>query len=218
VALLQPYLRQLFGRIADLGDKRRALSSALASVAAFSAIDPWHNGGWLFGFMESAEAEDRACWADEFGQCLESLSDEGIDGIWTRWLSDYWRARITGVPRPLAEDERGSVITWVPGLRSKFSEAVDLVLAARPSTLDHTTFYRLDQAEIAVKNGRETGRLLRGLLAELDSVAYDSGEVAMLANAAADNGAERADLLAIADDMARLGCSGAAGLRDRANL
>jgi hypothetical protein len=214
---LQPFMRQTFTRVAQLGGKQHAFASALASVAAFSTVDPWHNGGWLFDFMRAAPADARAHWADEFGRYMESLNEDGVDALWMRWLSDYWGERITGVPQPLDEQEKGAMVTWLAGLVPRLTEAIDRILAAPPTTLDHLVFYRLHDAEVGRRNGLEIGRLLRGLLPLLNAVTHDFGEVADLANQAADHGAEHADLLVIANEMARLGCPGAAQLRDRAN-
>ena len=213
---MQPYVRQTFRRMADLGDKQKRFGSALASVAAFSVTDPVHGEGWLFYFMQSVDAEHRANWAGEFGRYIESVSAEGAEALWTRWLSDYWTARITGVPRPLEDVEKGAMVGWVPALRPQFAEAVDRVLEAPPETLDHFTFYRLRKSGVPKSNGRDTGRLLRGLMANLNTMLYDSDEVLELATLALGHGAEPNDLLAVADDMARLGCHGAEQLRSLA--
>jgi hypothetical protein len=217
VERLQPFILQTFAHIDAIGDKHDAFVSGLASVAAFSTVDPWHANGWLFEFMRVVGPDHRAQWATDFGQYTESLSVEGIDSLWTRWLSDYWQSRITGVPRPLDEEERQAVVTWLPPLRHRIPSAVDRVMSAPPTSLSHLVFYSLHESGIADTHGPDIGRFLRALLQRLTSVIYDTGEVAMLVSAAADHGADRADLLAIAQEMARLGCTGASELRDRAN-
>ena len=216
VERLQPYLRQTFTRVATLDGRERTLVSGLASVAAFSTEDPWH-GGWLFEFMQVVAPDERARWADEFGRYIESLSAAGQEALWMRWLSEYWQERITGVPHQLDELERRAMVSWLPGLRPRLAEVIDRILAAPPATLDHFMFYRLHQARVAEENGQQIGRLLRNLLPQLTAVNFDFGEVAELANQAADNGAERDDLRVIANEMARLGCAGATELLNRAN-
>lgn len=66
--------------------------------------------------------------------------------------------------------------------------------AGTPSKLDHFTFYRLNESGLAETHGPEVGRVLRGLLRELTAIDFDSGEVAELANRAADHGASQDDL------------------------
>lgn len=217
VERMEPFLRQTFRRLHELGDDQRRFTSGLASVAAYSAADPWHGGGWLFDFMRQGGSDARAHWSGEFGRHLETLNAEGIDALWSRWLDDYWQDRLTGVPHPLDEVEKQTLVTWVPALASKVDRVVDRIVQSPPSSLDHFTFHRLRKSGIAKRHGPEIGRLLRGLLVGLAKVGFDTGEVAELATEAADHGASREDLLAIADDMARLGCAGAAALRARAS-
>lgn len=132
----------------------------------------------------------------------------GADGLWNRWLSPYWEARITGVPQPLDDGEKQAMVLWVTAFRAQLPAVIDLVLQARPSTLDHFAFYRLKQSGIASTNGIEVGRLLRGLMSNLQAIAWDTGEVMDVAQEAMSHGAEPADILAVAQDMVRLGCTG----------
>jgi hypothetical protein len=55
--------------------------------------------------------------------------------------------------------------------------------------------------------------LLRGLLANVHAISWDSGEVMEIAKEALNHGAMPADMLAVAEDMVRLGCVGADELR-----
>ncbi len=103
---MKPYVRQSIGRIDTLGEQADRFSAALAAVAVFSQVDPWHDENWLFHFMKDAAAPNRAHRAGDFGRFAESGSQEGADGLWSRWLSACWEARITGVPQPLDDGEK----------------------------------------------------------------------------------------------------------------
>ena len=127
---------------------------------------------------------------------MDSLAVAGVEALWERWLSDYWRARITGVPRQREESERQPMVAWLGPLAPRLALAIDRVISA-PSTLDAFTFYRLRESGIAMTAGEEIGGFLRRLLPNLTAVTHDFGEVSELANQAADHGAVRADLLAI---------------------
>ena len=120
---------------------------------------------------------------------------------------------MTGVPQPLDEAEKQAMVLWLCPLTRQFPAPVDLVLAAAPKTLDHYVFHRLHQSGVAESNGPEVARLLRGVMATLDTVLYDGGEVLELVTIALNNGAAPSDVLAVADDMMRLGCAGAEHLR-----
>ena len=210
---MRPYVLQTIGRIAQLGEQADRFSSALAALAAFSQVDPWHAQGWLFHFMKDVAAQQRAHWAGDLGRYAESLSPPGAEGLWSHWLSDYWDARITGVPQPLDDTEKQAMVLWVVALRAHLPAAIDLVLKAPPSTIDHYAFYRLKQSGIAATSGGEVGRLLRGLMASLQTISWDTGEVMDIAREALTHGAVLADMLAVAEDMVRLGCAGGDELR-----
>jgi hypothetical protein len=211
---MQPFLLQTFDRIAELGDQENAFISRLAAVAAFSPADPWRNAGWVFELMRRLGPEHRKDWAREFGLYVESLATSGADALWERWVSDYWAARLTGVPQPLADGERMQMITWVWSFRGHLAEATRHVLEAPPVTLNHYTFHHLRHVGMAESNGFQTGRLLRGLLHAAGEIEYDTGELLEFSTAAFRNGAEPGDLLAVAEDMARLRCHGAEALRE----
>lgn len=214
---MQPFVRLTFGRMDALGEQQGAFGTALAGIAAYSQVDPWHNNGWLFQFVSEVGEEQRAGWASDFGRFIESLSADGINALWNRWLSDYWDSRITGIPRPLSDVERRAMVAWLCGLKVLLSTAVDRVLAAPPTLLDHYTFYRLAQCGIAASHGADVGRLLRGLMAALNQVLHDTGELSDLANAALEHGAVPADIIAVTGDMLRLGCAGGERLRELAS-
>jgi hypothetical protein len=212
-----PFTRMTFARTQDLGENRDAFSSALAGVAAFTVADPWHVNGWLFDFMLTAAVELRAQWAKDFGRYIESINADGIMSLWNRWLSEYWSARITGVPRPLEDTETQAMVGWLIPLVPVLALAVERTLAAPPRSLDHFVFYRLSESGMARSHGAEVGRLLRGIMTRLTEILYDSGEVLALSMEALNHGADPRDLLSVSDDMVRMGIAGAEELRARVN-
>jgi hypothetical protein len=213
---MKPFVVQTFRRINELSNQKRNFESSLASVAAYSQADPWHKNGWLFQFIDTAASEERAAWAREFARLAESLGTHGIDALWKGWLSDYWHSRIRGVPQPLSDVERQAMVTWVCPFKRQFETAIDLVLAAAPDSLDHFSFYRLEQCRLTETDAVQFGRLLRGLMMSLTAVRHDTGELLGLAVDALNHGAERTDILAVAAEMVRLGIAGGVQLRDLA--
>lgn len=210
---MEPFVRQTFTRMNELGRDVEAFVTHLAAVAALLPADPWRAGGWLFDFINFVAPEHRARWAEQFGRYAEALTPEGRDSLWQRWLAAYWDDRLTGLPQPLHDAERQAMVSWIVPLRSHASCVVDRILNAPPTTVDHYTFYRLDQSELGASHGAEIGRMLRGLLHAVQAVDYDTGEVLKLATAAFEGGAAAEDLLAVADELARLGVWGADQLR-----
>lgn len=74
------------------------------------------------------------------------------------------------------------------------------------------TFHLLLQSGIGESHGRDTGRLVAGLMGSLSDLEHDS-EVFDLAKQALDHGADPNDIEAIAEHMARLGIGDATVLR-----
>jgi len=213
---MKSFVVQTFGRMNDLGDEKRNFEIFLAGIAAYSQADPWHDNSWLFQYINVTGGEERAAWASEFGRITESLTVGGATTLWNSWVSDYWNSRVRGVPQPLTDVERQAMVTWVCAFKTEFAAAVTLVLAAPPVSLDHFTFYRLEQCRLAETHAVQLGRLLRGLAVTLNEVRYDTGELLELAISALDHGADRADMLAIAGEMLRLRCGDGVRLRSLA--
>ena len=210
---MEPFVRQTFSRVADLGKDAEAFVTHLAAVAAFLPKNPWTDGGWLFDFVKVIGPEHRARWAEEFGRYAESLSAEGRRDLWAGWVSTYWDDRITGVPQILNTGERQAMASWILPFQDHASELVDRIATAPPERVDHSTFYRLNQSELPASHADAIGRLLRRLLHAVQAVDYDTGELLALATAALEGGAKKEDLLAVAEEMARLGIQGAEELK-----
>jgi hypothetical protein len=200
-----PFTQQAFTRIDALGEQAHAFVTALANVAAYSQLDPWVNAGWLFQFVREASEAHRAEWARTFGRSLEVGSTEGRLAIWQRWLSTYWQARITGVPRPLAGAEREAMVAWVCALKGNLQDVIRFLASAPPDVLDHFTLYRLKQCGLAESHSAAIGKLLADLLPYVTEVRHDTGELFDLAAGALAGGADRADVRRIAAEMLRLG-------------
>lgn len=216
-ACMLPFTQQTFTRIDALGKQSHAFVTALASVAAYSQLDPWTNSGWLFQFVREAGEPHRSEWARTFGRSLEGVSAEGSEAIWVRWLACYWRARITGVPRPLADTEREAMVGWMCSLKGNLQDVLQLLVDAPPSTLGHFTLYRLNQCGLAESHGVAIGRLFADLLPHVSEIRHDTGELFDLAASAYSSGADRADMLRIAAEMLRLGLDDGERLQRMAN-
>jgi hypothetical protein len=132
-------------------------------------------------------------------------------------LSSYWQARITGVPRPLADAEREAMVAWVCPLKGNLQDVIRFLASAPPDVLDHFTLYRLKQCGLAESHSAAIGKLLADLLPHVTEVRYDTGELFDLAAGALAGGAERADVRRIAAGMLRLGLMDGERLRRMAD-
>lgn len=101
------------------------LSTQLASVALFSAIDPLV---WLSDFVVTAPEEVRVSWADQIGRFLNELNDEEACTQWERWIVSYWAARVQSTPLALTKAEASAMARWLIGLTVRREEAVALLV------------------------------------------------------------------------------------------
>ena len=81
---------------------------------------------WIPIFFQNANDNGRRWFAFHIGQHLRELDHEQQRECWQRWLRDYWRNRLAGVPQALVDQEIENMLQWTPHLHTVFSEAVDL--------------------------------------------------------------------------------------------
>ncbi len=213
---MRPYLEQTYERVSSALERRREdLAERLAGVALYSSADPWH-GGWLERFIATADPATSAAWAVALGRELRALSAEAATLAWERWMADYWRDRLTGVPRPLGDGERRAMLEWAFGLRPVLPAVVDLLEAMPVSLSGHTmVFYELREVRLARTDPQPVARLLRHVLANATQLQWVCGDVEALVGELIEVHADRVMLLDICEAMARLGCPAAAALRQR---
>jgi hypothetical protein len=213
---LGPYLGSTFRHMASALEGRQVdLARFLVGVALYSSADPWH-GGWLNEFVREADADSRAAWAVRLGRELRQLTSDAVSLVWHRWLGDYWRDRLTGVPSPLDNDERQELLEWLFGLRVVLPDAVEL-LEATPVTLPTQSMFleRLREDGLATAEPQLLARLLRHVLQGTVERCDACGQLEQLVGELIDASADRETLIAICEALARLGCAGAAALRGR---
>jgi hypothetical protein len=208
---MEPFVRQVFAHADDL--RADTFVTNLARVAALRPHDPWRDNGWLFDFVRVLGPQHLAKWTEQFGRYAESLSAEGRQELWVRWVATYWDDRITGVPQPLSDKERQAMVSWIMPFRHHAAELVGRIAIAPPQQIDHYTFYRLKRSGLAVSHANEMGKLLRYLLHAAQAIDHDNGQLLTLATDALKSGATKDDLLAVASEMARLGVQGAGRLK-----
>ena len=216
---LLPYLMPLyegtFSRCSRVPqDYRRRFCEHLASIAAFSSIDPLKHG-WLARFLLAVGSEERTTWAADMRDMLKGMDEGAQEAAWHNWIRDYWEQRITGVPAPLDSNEMGEMVTWCLYLKPVFPEVVEKIRESPFPTLTQTfLFWDLSKGDIPQQHPKAMGQLLRHLLASAREPFLHSDQVDEIVRRLAVSDASREDLLTVCDDLARLGHPGAAQLRD----
>jgi hypothetical protein len=214
-AEMVPVYRQSFARLdaADLKTLRSAFCNRLAATALRSSVHPW-DSGWLSDFVRDAGGEARAAWTEAVGDALGQLKPEAKKAAWERWIWRYWTERLTGVPRPLSAEEKQGMVTWAKRLGPVFPNAVELVRAT-PVSLEKTRliFYDFQTSDLVTLYPTPTAHLIEHIITHISELPYECGFVDKAVRRLLEAGADKAILLSICEQMARLGCRSAVELR-----
>ena len=81
---------------------------------------------WLRQFTTSTSETTRRDFIRSISQLLRDEDPDLIAAQWHRWMRDYWKARIGGLPRPLDATEASALADWAILLDDDFPSAVDL--------------------------------------------------------------------------------------------
>lgn len=209
---LLPLYVTAFSHTALLGRSRNRFYEYLAGAACFSSINPLKHG-WLHQFLSTSEPRDRIAWARSVGQILRGMQDEPRKALWDMWISEYWQGRLNGVPIPFDPVELGEMVEWSLFLGAAFPSVVERVCAGPAFQLDKSLIYReLDESKIPEAFPSESANMLFVLLKNEKVVLYDLDRVDAVVRRIATLGAPRPRLLAICDELARLGYPEAAVL------
>jgi hypothetical protein len=212
---LLPLFEQQFGDIAEESSEyRRVFCQRMADIAIFSEINPIENG-WLFRFVQTVAAEDRLSWVQAVEDRLKGLDDQAKFATWTRWLRTYWQRRNAGIPLQFDATEAAEMVKLTFALEPTFEEATELLCSGpAPNFRRSMIYYSLHETGLATRKPEPTTRLILFLLrSEGDRPIYDMNKLEDVVRQLITSKAQIHQLIAIIDELARLGCSGAAQLR-----
>jgi len=213
---LLPLFEQQFEVIAEESSEyRRVFCERMADIAIFCEINPIESG-WLFRFVQVVSAQDRVSWMHAVSGRLKALDGRAKVATWTRWLRTYWQKRNAGVPLPFREAETAELAQWTLALEPVFEEAVELLCSSpRPEFRNSMIYYALSETGLASRKPEATSRLLCFLLrTEGNRPIYDTDKLHNLVLELIASKGPRFQLLAIVDELARVGSSEAARLKN----
>ena len=107
---------------------------------------------WIPRLLQNTEEDKLHLFATYVLYNLRQIDGPQRLACWDRWLKRYWKARLQGVPRPLSAEEIDTMLTWIPLLEIKFSQAIDIAIQMPQMNL--TTGFVLD--EIVEANFHDT--------------------------------------------------------------
>ena len=212
---LLPLFEQQFDVLAGESSRYRdVFCERIADIAIFSEINPLDKA-WLFRFVQAVRVQDRLSWLRAVGSRLKGLDDQAKIATWARWLRRYWERRNAGVPLHFEGVEAAEMAELTFSLEAVFDEATDLLcLGPQPDLKGSMIYYSLSETGLAKRKPQPTARLLLFLLkSEGDRPIHDMEKLEDVVRQLIASKAPKDKLVAIIDQLARLGCSGAAQLR-----
>jgi hypothetical protein len=200
----------------DFGDFSDRLCSHLASIAVLSSIDPLQHG-WLNRFLLNVKAEEREMWASSVATVLRGTKENSKAALWSRWIHGYWQNRIQGIPTLLSASESGIMARWLVHLEPVFPKAVEVAISSPVPSLKHEhIFYELANSSLPKTYPLPTSKLLLFLLRGHADPFWACDYVATVIDAIlTTTPTDKAVLLLVCDELARLGCGNAATLKAR---
>jgi hypothetical protein len=192
---------------------QRIHSEHLSGIACLSDIEPWH-GGWLKAFVADASPSQKESWARGITINLQRAGDANRQAWWTNWISDYWNARIDGIPSPLLPNEVSEMVRWVIHFGPSMPVAVELLLKSPAPNLKYShSFYELRESAAAKEYPVAGAKLLLYLLQREEEPLYDVGSITKVFKVLASRNRSIPELKQICEVLALRGDAGARELR-----
>jgi len=212
---LLPLYEACFSRLSlKLSDMRDSFCRHLASIAIHSSRDPLEDG-WLNKFIAIADIEDRVSWASTVDTMLHPLDDDKKIDLWQRWLDKYWSRRLDAIPRKLDPKEIEEMVAWIANLEPIFPEVAKKICATpQPQSRDSFLYAKLSEKRFALNHPKWLARLLGCLLTNTTEPIYHFQEIHEMVEVLANSDVPKEDLLAVCNELARLGYRKASDLRD----
>lgn len=224
---LLPLVEQAFLHTEDI-DKVNCCSefSEVLALIALHGIDktmePLHQG-WLKRFIKIAKPEDWRHWAKHITRYLKKLSEsvESVVEVWNRWMHEYWKLRIMGLPRPLDADEYAEMLKWLSSLEPVIHEVLPLIEdGPKPQRMESFWYDFLD-VQPRSENMEAWSKLILYLLKHSTSQEFFGlccDKIASLITYLKQEPRTIGTLRQICEELARLNCSNASELRQSLDL
>ena len=99
---------------------------------------------WITNLLRDSDNEVRRIFAQEMWRLLRIMNETQRRESWQRWLKDYWKNRLLGIPKPLDDAESRIMFMWVFYLSDVFPDAVDLAVQMPPVLWESIDFLLRD--------------------------------------------------------------------------
>lgn len=146
-------------------------------------------------------------WRQETLQFLDESEPATAEGIWTRWLRQYWQARLLGTPKSLSAGEANAMACWSLSVGKHVPDAVTLVAEmGNTVTFEHTALlYRIEEKRLAEQYPNATAALVLLYLRHPKDFFPPDDHATRVWEALKRGGLARPKVLKMREEMARLG-------------
>jgi hypothetical protein len=111
--------------------------------------------------LQHGAIEDRSNFAYHLGVFLGNMSSATRQSVWDRWVSRYWKNRLTSTSVPAAETEMKAMLDWLPHLGELFPAGVSLAISGALARLDHCNLiHEMRESDLVIQFPADTAKLL----------------------------------------------------------
>ena len=158
--VMTDYFLQAIKRIAsDLSSQSERFIEYYTDMLVYFVEDPFDK--WIPKIFQYGSQEVRRDFASNLSRSLQNLDEDTQQEWWQRWLKQYWKNRVQGVPAALEPGEIVSMLNWLPHLTAVFPEAVDLVVQMQKVQLEnYWVIDRLNKSDLSQRHPEALAKLL----------------------------------------------------------
>jgi len=200
-----PFYEQALSHLGKFrADHGKAFAGHIAGIAILGRADALAEG-WLYRFIREFGETLRADFARVVEKLLEGMDSNAKDGLWSRWLRQYWDNRNLGKPVALEREEINTMARWPLHLGAMFPEAVDLLAKAplSPIPLPFTT-KELEKRGLSQQFPAATAQYLLTVLHGLKHRPYDLANVKTLVSNLENAGVCSSEIRDLKNEILRL--------------
>ena len=139
--------------------RRKKFIGYYTSLLAYFAENPLEI--WIPRLFQCGGKDVGVALTSSISDRLRRLNEATQTEWWQRWLKQYWKNRLQGVPAALGPEETAHMLHWPTHLTEVFPEAVALALKLNPTPLDHGWMIReLKESNLPQRHPEEVAQLL----------------------------------------------------------
>lgn len=212
IGLLIPFYEQSFSRLPRL---KRFKDRFIGHVALISVIDASVALDLVRQFLASAEDADRGTLATSIGRQVSSLGADDTKQLWDSWLRHLIELRVSGIPVAVQSVEAAAIGEWPISMSPVFGECTELVIQLPPAGKQYSRFFEdLLNAEAVWVDPDTTLSLIVHRLKGFQQHFWQCDEASECVRKAHSAGGSDTRIRDALDELARLACPEAPGLRD----